>query len=205
MRHRSLPLALSVALALTACDGASPPTAVDARPGALPLAARSAAASPVDLSGTWVWSEEVILQVPLEFAPLFNVLPEGPVTRGRCVNSGVMELVQDGASFSGTATQTATCVSRGGQVFSPPVFTSTLDVRDGEIRGRSLRMVFGAGDVPCLYHATITEIVDDTATGLRGGGRCIPPGHPQSPLSGLGLPFPSGPISPTVVWEATRP
>lgn len=203
MPRRSLPLSVA-ALALAACEGASPPTAVEARPGARPSAARATAASPIDLSGSWVWREEVILQVPTAFAALFAVQPEGPVTIGRCVISGTMQLVQDGAAFEGSATQTSRCVSRGGQVFSPLAFTPTLDIREGEIRGRSLRVVFGAGDVPCLYHAVITEIVDGTATALRGGGRCIPPGHPQSPLSALGLPFPSGPISPTVVWEATR-
>ena len=131
--------------------------------------------------------------------------PEGPVTTGRCVNAGTMQLVQDGATFEGSATQASTCVTRGGQVFSPAPFTAILDIRAGEIHGRSLQVVFGAGDVPCLYHATIADVVDGIATRLRGGGRCIPPGHPQSPLSELGLPFPSGPISPTVVWEATRP
>jgi hypothetical protein len=200
--HHVLPaLAVSV---VVGCDGGSA-VAPRSPQAAVTASADASAAQPVDVGGTWSWREEVVLQVPEVFAlPFFGIEPEGPITIGRCVNSGIMELVQIGATFSGTATQSSDCVTRGGQRFSPPAFTSILDIRDGEIRGRSIRVVFGAGDVPCLYHATIAESEDGIAVGLRGGGRCIPPGHPQSPLSGLGLPFPSGPISPTVLWEATR-
>ena len=192
---------LLAALLLAGCDGG-----LGTEPSGASAATAAVAAPAVDVSGSWVWREEVILQLPEEFAlEAFGVQPEGPVTIGRCVNTGIMELAQDGSTFSGTATQNSTCVSRGGQQFSPPAFSPVLDVREGEIRGRSLRVVFGAGDVPCLYHAQIADIEDGTAVRLRGAGRCIPPGHPQSPLSALGIDLPSGPISPTVVWEATRP
>ena len=198
-------LPILATLALAACDR-NPVTAPASPDPAVAARAVTSASQPIDVSGSWSWREVVVLQVPeagaLEF---FGVQPEGPVTVGRCVNTGVLELVQDGATFRGTATQIATCVSQGGQVFSPPAFTPTLDVRDGEIRGHAVRFVFGAGDVPCLHHATIAEIEDGTAVRLRGGGRCIPPGHPLSPLAELELPFPSGPISPTIYWEATRP
>jgi hypothetical protein len=202
MRFHHTRAAVTV-LALAACDR------VPATEPIGPRATATLAASvshPVDVSGSWIWREEVVLQIPEAFAlAFFGVQPEGPITFARCVNTGVMELVQSGSTFFGTATQSASCVSRGGQQFSPPVFTPTLDVRDGEIRGRGIRVVFGAGDVPCLYHATVAEVSDGVATELRGGGRCIPPGHPLSPLSGLGLPFPSGPVGPTVLWEAVRP
>jgi len=146
-----------------------------------------------------------VAQIPEAFAlEAFGVQPEGPITFARCVNSGIMELEQSGDSFSGTATQAAACVTRGGVEFSPPAFSPTLDVRDGEIHGLAIKVVFGAGDVPCLYHATVAESVDGIATRLRGGGRCIPPGHPLSPLAFLGLPLPSGPVGPTVLWEAVR-
>jgi hypothetical protein len=204
MRGRDA-MVCSAALALVACDRV-PATAPVAPRAALAASVAASAAQPVDVSGTWSWREEVVLQIPEAFAlEFFGVQPEGPITFARCVNTGTMVLVQSGATFEGTATQAASCVSRGGQQFSPPAFTPTLDVRDGEISGRSIRVVFGAGDVPCLYHAAIAEVADGVALELRGGGRCIPPGHPQSPLSGLGLPFPSGPVGPTVLWEATRP
>lgn len=197
---------LAAVAALVAASCADGPATAPTGPRAAIDASAASASQPADVGGTWSWREEVVLQVPEAFAlAFFGVQPEGPVTIGRCVNNGVLELAQSGAAFSGTATQSAACVTRGGQRFSPPAFSPTLDVRDGEIRGSSIRFVFGAGDVPCLHHATIVEIEDGVAVRLRGGGRCIPPGHPLSPLAELGLPFPSGPISPTVLWEATRP
>ena len=200
--HRVLPTLAALAAAACHDGGAVAPT----EPLATLDASAASASQPVDVGGTWSWREEVVLQVPEAFAlEFFGVQPEGPMTVGRCVGTGIMELEQTGATFSGTATQTSTCVTRGGQRFSPPVFTPTLDIRDGEIRGLGVQLVFGAGDVPCLYHATIAEIEDGKAVRLRGGGRCIPPGHPQSPLAALGLPFPSGPVGPTVLWEASRP
>jgi hypothetical protein len=198
-----IPLALAALLA-AGCDGNSSTEPNDAharREASVAVAGRE----PVDVGGAWTWRETVVLQVPIAFAELFGVEPEGPVTTGRCVNSGEMVLVQQGATFTGTATQTASCVTRGGQVFSPPVFGPTVVISEGIMTGRSLRFVFGVGDVPCIYHAVIADIDDGRATRLRGGGRCIPPGHPQSPLAFLELDLPSGPISPTIEWEATRP
>jgi hypothetical protein len=197
-------LPLLAALLAAGCDG-GPGTAPTGPSAAGAASAAVAAAAPVDVSGEWSWREEVVLQVPTAFLPFFGIEPEGPVTIGRCVNSGEMTLVQQGAAFSGSASQTAACVTRGGQLFSPPAFGPTVVIADGVMTGRSLRFVFGVGDVPCIHHAVIADIEDGRAVRLRGGGRCIPPGHPLSPLAFLGLDLPSGPISPTIEWEAVRP
>jgi hypothetical protein len=113
-----------------------------------------------------------------------------------------MTLTQSGSSFSGTATQASECRTRGGQVFSPPVFPPILDVAEGTIEGRSVHMLFGAGDINCPYHATIS-MEGGQAVSLNGSGRCIEPGHP---LSGIPLDPPDqAGASPTINWEAVRP
>src|SRR5207249_2378430 len=92
-----------------------------------------------DISGTWLWREDVIFSVA---APLtgvfFGIQPEGPITHFRCHETGTMTLTQSGSSFSGTASQASECRTRGGQVFSPPVFPSSLDVAEGRVEGRSV-------------------------------------------------------------------
>jgi hypothetical protein len=191
---------LTLAVAVAACNERQDPFAPTGR-DALLQASNSAAVA--DISGTWLWSEEVIFSVA---APLtgvfFGIQPEGPITHFTCHDSGTMTLVQSGSSFSGTATQVSECRTRGGQVFSPPVFPPTLDVAEGTIEGRSLHMLFGAGDINCPYHASIS-MEGGQAVRLTGSGRCIEPGHP---LSGIPLDPPDqAGEGPTINWEAVRP
>ncbi len=139
-----------------------------------------------DISGTWLWREDVIFSVAAPTTGVFfGIEPEGPITHFRCHETGTMTLTQSGSSFSGTASQASECRTRGGQVFSPPVFPSSLDVAEGRIEGHSVHMLFGAGDINCPYHATISMEAGQ-AVSLNGSGRCIEPGHPHS-----GIPLPS--------------
>jgi hypothetical protein len=201
MRKTTLvPLLLCV---LAGCSAEPLGVEPDASPGpSLAGPSLAAASADADISGAWNWREVVVLNLN-EFAAtvFFGIQPEGPQTHVRCNDSGTMTLVQTGASFTGTALQTATCETQGGQVFTPPVFPPVVDIAEGSIRGRSMHFLFGAGDVPCPYRAEIADVQAGVAVRLTGGGKCITPGHPQSPL-----PFdPPGASSPTVIWEATRP
>ena len=163
-------------------------------------AATSRAGSPA-LAGAWNWSETVVLHLPEHFVPIFGVVAEGPLTMATCHDSGTLQIAQAGASFSGTATQTALCETRGGQLFVPPVFPPAFEVSDGQLTGRSFRMLFPGGEVPCPYNGRIAAEAGGIATELRATGRCLVPGHPQNPL---GLPPPGSPTK-TVTWQATRP
>src|SRR5262245_23093980 len=208
-----LAMSLGTALLLLGCDSARPPVGPTAVAGAVSnqntavvATAQAAAASAVavaDVSGSWNWSEEVVLALPEWLGPVFGFVPEGPVTHMRCQDFGVMNISQAGTSFSGTATQTSTCQTRGGQVFSPAVFPSSIQISDGRIDGRSIHLFFGPSpnEVPAPYDGTISEIVGGVATALRGTGRAIPPGHPQSPL----FVDPPAPPSKTISWQASRP
>ena len=193
---------------LTVGCGARPPlgptteplsrAAVASEAGAV---ASSSAGSPASLGGTWNWSETVVLHLPEAALPFFGIASEGPITIATCHDSGTLVIAQAGASFSGTATQAALCETRGGQVFVPPVFPPAFDVSEGEIMGRSFRMLFPGGEVPCPYSGSIAAEAGGVATELRGTGLCLVPGHPQNPL---GLPPPGSPTK-TVTWQATRP
>ena len=190
---------LTLAVVAAACNEGHDPFA-PADGASLRLASKSAPVA--DISGTWLWSEEVIFSVA---APLtgvfFGIQPEGPITHFTCHESGTMTLIQAGSSFGGTASQVSECRTRGGQVFSPPVFPPTLDVAEGTIKGRSAHMLFGAGDINCPYHASIS-MEGGRAVSLNGSGRCIEPGHP---LSGIPLDPPDqAGASPTINWEAVR-
>jgi hypothetical protein len=205
--------AFSAAASLIACgrDGrrdpepASSPAALTA-PSAFPAITPSVhASSATDVSGAWNWSSVQYLTAPPFVAQLiFGIQPEGPVTRLRCDTSGTLNLTQAGDTFTGTATQQATCETGGGYIFvSPPSATPpVVDVADGRIAGRSLKFVFSAGPLTCPFEGVITDLDQSIATDLRATGRCIIPGHPQSPVPAEP---PPGGTSKTVSWTATRP
>jgi hypothetical protein len=164
------------------------------------------AASTFDISGTWSWSEVSQLRMPTFVAEdLVGIDAEGPMTHARCEAAGTMTLVQTGGSFSGMAmTNFQQCVTRGGQVFSSPDAGLPKVVADGQIRGASLSFSFSNFVVtPCLYHAVISA-EDGSAGGLKGTGRCILPGHPQSE-SPVEMDPPPGGTSKALSWEAVRP
>lgn len=197
-----LPLLVASAL-LASCSGDGPLSSDTApEPGSL-----EEAASIVDVSGEWEWNGVVQLTMPPFVAQLiFQIPPEGPVTHVRCENSGEMTLIQSGTEF-GTASgdpasQSATCETKGGLVFSPPPMAVPpfLDVI-GSIRGKSLDFLFNAG-FPCPFHGFISEVQGGVATGLKATGRCIVPGHPQSPVP---MDPPPAGTSKFTSWEAVRP
>ena len=175
-------------LLLTACSGGdrSSVGGVTAYPTA-PTSALSATPSRApDLSGSWNWSAVGRLTVPASVVErLFGIEPEGPITHLRCESSGTMELTQTGASFSGLATRTAVSCETGlGHVFvpAPPGFTNSLPVEEGTITGRGVHFLLGSvGGLGCPHNGAITDVEDGTATEITANGRCILPGHPQSP------------------------
>lgn len=170
------------------------------------LSLQGAGGSVVDVSGDWNWSDVSHLTLPVFVAELTGIEPEGPITHARCEAAGTMTLTQTGTSFGGVAmTNFQQCVTLGGQVFSSPDAGLPKAVGDGRIRGASVRFSFSNVVVtPCPYHAVISGVQDGVARALRGGGRCVVPGHPQSE-SPVMLDPPPGGTSKTLRWVAVRP
>ena len=160
---------------------------------ALLLAATAADAPPAwaagqaapDVSGTWSWNEHIILTVPADVAAFaFGVAPEGPVMHLTCDSRGTLLIQQNGASFTGSTDQQASCVTRGGQVATPP-FPPFFDLA-GTITGRAVH--FTTGDlgqgITCTYHGSLS-VHDGVATALNASGGCdVPiPVHPNTDKS----------------------
>jgi hypothetical protein len=76
-----------------------------------------------------------------------------------------------------------------------------MAVKDGGLTGHAVKFRFVAGDLSCPYDGVITDVDQGMATALRATGRCIIPGHPQSPVP---LDPPPAGTSKTIVWTATR-
>jgi len=181
--HAAPLLALLAALSIAGCSAdvvAPTPRALAAR------AAGGAHPAAVDLSGDWAWSETVVALFPPFIAGLIGIEPEGPVTHATCYDAGVLTLVQTGDTFVGTATQTTTCTTRGGQQYVPPSFPPLLDVLNGRIHGRSFSFDFSGG---CPYHGTVS-VDDGIATRIGGTGKCEVFLHPV--------------LLKTLTWQATR-
>ena len=169
---------------------------------------QSAVVAPLipDLSGSWNVSGTGYLTLPPFVAPIFGIEPEGPITHLRCEGSGTMQLVQSGSTFNGSFTRTAvTCETGGGLVFVPPptAFPPTLEVADGVITGRGLHFLLGSvAGLGCPHNGAITNVDAGTAMEIRANGRCIIPGHPQSPAP---LDPPPAGTSHDTGFVATRP
>lgn len=207
-----LQCALSAASLLSvACGDARPglqPSSFPAETVAPPVRAATSltsSSSPSDVSGTWTWSSTAHLTAPPFVAQvIFGIPPEGPITQLRCESSGTMTLVQIGTAFRGSATQAAVCETGEGHVFVPPpaAVPVSMAVVDGRLIGHAVQFRFVAGDLPCPYEGIITDADQGMATALRATGRCIIPGHPQSPVP---LDPPPAGTSKTTLWTATRP
>jgi hypothetical protein len=188
---RVMPLvALLAALSTAGCgaDVVSPTRRVLAARvlAARVLAARvNGGAHQVNLSGHWAWSETVTTIFPPFIAGIVGIEPEGPVTHATCYDAGVLTLVQTGDTFVGTATQTSTCTTRGGQQYQPP-FPPTLEVLGGQIHGQSFEFEFSGG---CPYRGT-ASLVDGVVVRIGGTGKCEIFLHPA--------------LLKTVSWQATR-
>ena len=191
--------------ALAGCSGTSPtdPQPEAGGPEVASVSSSAQAAMVVDLVGSWIWTSEEHLTFPAFVAEvIIGIQPEGPNTTARCSNVGTMTLIQSGASFTGTANRTAhECVTKGGQVFQDPGAFAPIAIEGGEIRGRSVRFLF-TGQLDCPHHGSLSNVQNGVATALKGGGRCIIPGHPES-----GAPLDPPPLgtSKTLDWQALRP
>jgi hypothetical protein len=140
-----------------------------------------------DVSGSWNWSGAGHLTVPAsEVQRLLGIEPEGPITHLRCEAAGTMELSQVGTSFNGSATRyTSRCETGSGRVLELPTstFPNVLPIVDGLITGRAIHFLMGAvAGVGCPHNGAIQDVEEGGATELRASGRCIIPGHPQSPV-----------------------
>lgn len=191
--------------ALAGCSGTGPtePRPEAGGPEVAPVSSSAQAAMIADVAGSWIWTSEEHLTFPAFVAQvIIGIQPEGPTTTARCTNVGTMTLIQSGASFTGTANRTAhECVTKGGQIFQDPGAFAPLAIEDGEIRGRSFRLLLLAGPLACPHHGSVSNVQNGVATALKGGGRCIVPGHPKS-----GAPLDPPPLgtSKTLDWQALR-
>lgn len=173
---------------LSACSGENrvafaPPASVPTTPSS----SFAAAGSVPQLAGAWAWTATGRLTVPeSQVEIVFGIPAEGPVTHLRCDSSGTLQLSQTGSAFAGLASRTtARCETGGGRVFVPPstAFPPVLPVADGTIRGRAVQFLLGqVAGLGCPHHGAIVDLDDATAVEFRASGRCIIPGHPQSPV-----------------------
>lgn len=159
-----LPLCLTVAAAAILIAGCTEAGPTDPEPQF------AAAGAPVDLSGDWSWTETTVIKAREFIVPiLFGIAPEGPITHVTCATTGTMQLTQVGTTFTGSAQQSASCVTRGGQAVPAP-FPPFLQVVDGRIIGGSFRFTFDAG-IPCPYQGAIVARHGE-ALRLQGSGDC---------------------------------
>lgn len=122
-----------------ACDSADS-TGVDAAPSPEATRTSSDIASVPSIAGEWAFSERIWVLQPSELNGLIGAPPvERPMTQMVCHAEGGIELVQQGASFEGTATQSVIC-SVDGVEFVPPAFAFNPEftISNGRIRGRSI-------------------------------------------------------------------
>ena len=188
MRHTYLLSSGMVMLLLVGCsEGDRLPVETSMKSPTVPTASSVTLTSSVpDVTGTWHWAAVGQFTVPSSVVErLFGIEPEGPMTHLRCETSGTMLLVQSGTTFSGLATRTGgSCQTEAGLVFVPPpsAWPNSLPVADGRITGRGIHFLFGVvAGMGCPHTGAITNVEGGTATELKANGRCIIPGHPQSP------------------------
>lgn len=161
-RNQLMPRTLGAA-ALLALSGGS----------LLDLPAASAQGNaPVNLEGSWAWTEEVVIVAPWEFAgPVFGVASEGPILKVRCSSQGTMALTQAGSSFSGLSDQSSSCTTQGGQVAVAP-FPPGFSV-SGTISGHSVHMTLNVG-FDCDYRGSV-RAEQGEGVALKLTGQCAPP------------------------------
>jgi hypothetical protein len=180
--------AVSLVLGVLSAGGCGSDAAVLTAPSESELgttASSSVQDAAIDLGGTWTWTETVTTIFPPLIAEILGITPEGPVTHATCYDNGTLTLAQSGNTFDGTATQTSTCTTNGGQQYTPP-FPPTLDVLDGRIDGSSIDFSFSDG---CPYHGTVS-LEGGIAVQIGGTGKCEIMLHPA--------------LLKTVTWQATR-
>lgn len=158
---------------LAACSDEAGPTAADVPAG--PPAAAAVVGAAVDISGPWSWSERTHIRLREPGVAIFGIAAEGPITHLECEASGDLVIVKNGASFTGTATQSGWCTTRGGQSFDPSgVFPPVLQILDGHLEGRSMSFTVDVGAFPCPYSGSV-RVEGGNATELRATGHCEVP------------------------------
>lgn len=111
-----------------------------------------------------------------EAVAFFGIAPEGPVTTLNCEAWGELTLVPNGTEFSGTATQSSSCVTKGGIPFDPSgAFGPGWDLVAGRIAGRSISFF---GDLGTTYVAT--HRVGGRTHGRPAGACDLPGGNAES-------------------------
>jgi hypothetical protein len=157
-------IAFGIPLGMTfaACDQGTP---LDTGPQRIVLAGKPA---PIDVSGTWNWSEEAKGLIPAESADFFGIVPEGKATHFTCHDSGTLIFIQTGQTFEGTGTQVGECFTRGGQFISNDF---TFSILNGQIHGHSISFDFD--DPICPYKAVLT-VENGVAIAMHGTGFCGP-------------------------------
>ena len=181
----------TLALMISACSGSEltePEPLIEQEGSSL------AAVSIPSIAGDWVWAHRTVFVIPTDVAativpPVALPFLAGPNTRIECRVLGTANLVQSGASFSGSATQASDCALKEGPSFAMPiVYQSPFDISNGQIIGRSLQF-----DVLPFCHNQGNLTVDGpSVTAWRVSGECEPP-IPVNPAVGK-----------TISWEAER-
>lgn len=184
--HTLIPL--SAGLLILGC---SDPTGVEQGETASTTTVASVPGPPVDLEGSWSWTRVEQLKMPEFVALSVGIVPEGKNTHARCEASGTLGITQSGSEFEGVALRTSdSCETNGGQAFDRG--PTTHFVVDGQIKGNSARFSLESFTVkPCPHNVVIAEVTGGVAQELRGTGRCVFPGHPQS-TSPIDAPPPAG-------------
>jgi hypothetical protein len=152
---------LGAATLLTGCADAPGPT----EPLPAPAAAVTAQAA-IDISGGWSYDETTVLIMK----------PDGQL-HGTCrLPDGVLTIVQDGATFTGTLIHpTTTCADRAGQPLPAPWDLPYQAIVSGSITGRALHITqYDAPPAPpvlCTKHGVVS-VSGGVAVALQTTGRC---------------------------------
>jgi hypothetical protein len=140
--------------------------------GAVSVSAGPARKATPDISGQWQWDEQVVVVGPGEFLMGAFQIPEseGPVMQLNCETSGTLDVIQNGASFSGSTDQDVLCTTKGGQASTntpfPPFFTV-----EGSITGRSIHF---EGPTGCTYHGSLV-VENGVVKEINATGKCDVP------------------------------
>jgi hypothetical protein len=152
---------LSAATLFAGCAESPGPS----EPFPAPAAAVMAAAA-IDISGSWSYDETTVLIMK----------PDGQL-HGTCrLPDGVLTLVQDGATFTGTLIHpTTTCTDRAGHPLPAPWALPYQAIVSGSITGRALHITQHdappAAPVLCTKNGVLS-LSGGVAVALQTTGRC---------------------------------
>lgn len=144
-----------------------------------------------DLSGDWNWTESQQIVVTAELEGLWGLTdyPDDPI-RITCTSGGRLELVQTGATFTGSGSQQSTCETPDGASTPTVPFPqgeNALGI-EGYITGRAVHFEALVGEgFYCPYKGSL-KVGGGVATEMRASGRCETPFDAQ-PLTGSAISF----------------